>query len=390
MMTIDLLGVFGAGLLTFATPCVLPLVPVYLAALTGASVSELPKTTRGQLLLRGVLFSTGLIFVFSLMGLAASSVGGVMVEYRTYLMTAGGLLILLFGLKFLGVVQIPLFDRVLRGDDQRVQTRFGPLNALVMGALFAAGWSPCVGPILGSVLTYTASNAADPLTGAGYLALYGFGFALPLLITAAFAGVALGLLRRLNPMLPKIERAIGILLVVVAATFLFAPVTSDTALGAHIACPDTAIAPRPVMLELYSETCPICQEMKPVVRDVMAGCHDDEVELRSVDVRAAQNRDLIAEYRVVGVPTYVFFDLEGHETARLVGRQTEDTLSQALSTLVGRECPGVGRIPEPDNPPTAASACEAADTIRADANEPTAASASASATKATGTACKPQ
>ncbi len=349
MISLDLLGIFGGGLLTFVTPCVLPLVPVYLAALTGGTVQDLPSTTRLQLFGRAVLFSAGLVLVFSLMGLAASSVGGLLVEYRAHLMTIGGLLILLFGLKFLGLIQIPVLDRVLRGDDRRLQTRFGWLNALLMGVLFAAGWSPCVGPILGSVLTYTASNAADPFTGAAYLALYGFGFALPLLVTAVFAGAAIGFLRRINPHLPKIERAVGVLLVVVAATFLFGSTGGEQAGAPHLACGPA----KPQMIEIYSETCPICQEMKPVVRGMVNQCRDDEVTFRSLNVRNPQNEALVAKYRVVGVPTYVFVDEKGQETARLVGRQTSDALAQALSTLVGRECPGVAPLPAVMDEPAA-------------------------------------
>lgn len=354
MMSLDLIAVFGGGLLTFVTPCVLPLVPVYLAALAGGTVQDLPSTTRGQLLGRALWFSGGLVLVFSLMGLTASSVGGVLSEYRPYLVTAGGLLILVFGLKLLGLIQVPALDRVLRGDDQRLRTRFGWLNALFFGALFAAGWSPCVGPILGSVLTYTASTASDPFTGAGYLALYGLGFALPLVVTALFAGVAIGLLRRLTPHLPKLERAVGVLLVAVAISFLFGSIGGQEPAPDPVACGPA----RPMMVELYSESCPICQEMKPVVRGLVDQCRDDEIVFSAVDVRDPASHTLVSQYRVAGVPTYVFIDAGGEEVARLVGRQTSDTLSQALSTLVGRECPGVGQVEQPLVSPPAGPACE--------------------------------
>lgn len=344
-MSLDLLGVFGAGLLTFVTPCVLPLVPIYLAALVGGDLREVRGLQRGQLLARALLFSAGFILVFTLLGLTASSLGGFLLAHREVVQTAGAMLILIFGLKFLGLIQIPLLDRTVQADDRRWKTRFGWINALVMGVVFAAGWSPCAGPVLGSVLTYTASTTSDPWTGALYLATYGAGFALPLLLVALFARSGLGAVQRLGRLLPVFERAIGVLLVVVAGALAFdATTAADAATDAkeHQSGPCLVRGEQePAMLVFTAENCPVCQRMQPVIDGIKQECHGKKVLIREVDLSGASGARIAKEHRLVGTPTFVFVDAAGEEVARLVGEQTETSLKQSLSALRGEPCPGL-------------------------------------------------
>jgi len=349
-MSFDLLGIFGAGLATFVTPCVLPLIPIYLAALLGGNLEQANQGQRGQLLGRAALFALGFILVFTALGLVASSLGAALTRHKVWLQLAGAVLIAVFGLRFLGLIRIPWFDRVLKADDRRLQTRFGAVNAFVMGIVFAAGWTPCVGPVLGSVLTYTASVSSDPWTGAGYLAVYGLGFAVPLLLTAAFAQGGLRLLDRIKPQLPKIERILGAVLVVVALSMVWDVVASG------------ALSPRaeprnrqfttaangkrlPAMVEFYTDDCTICKQMKPVVDRIAKLCNGREVLVRTVNLSRKKHRNLSQTYRLVGVPTFLFLDRDGQEVARLIGRQSETALKQSLSALRGRSCPGVGALP---------------------------------------------
>lgn len=350
-MDLTLLGIFGAGLATFVTPCVLPLIPIYLSALVGGDLQQANRGNRGQLVARALLFAVGFIIVFTLLGLGASSLGAALNRYKLVLQGLGALLILVFGLKFLGLIRIPWLDRVVKADDTRYQTRFGALNALVMGVVFAAGWTPCVGPVLGSVLSYTASVSSSPWTGAGYLAVYGAGFALPLLITAVFAEAGLRLLDRIKPHLPRIERIIGALLVVVALGMVWDlaqgyAADDSRAVDARHLTTDAQGQRVPAMVELYSSNCSICKQMKPIVNDLVEQCHGKNVLVRTVNVSEGSNRALAKRYRLVGVPTFLFLDKEGKEVARLVGRQTPEALRQALSALRGERCPGVGPLPD--------------------------------------------
>lgn len=351
-MNFDLLGVFGAGVLTFATPCVLPLVPIYLSALVGGDLTAAASgaVRRGRVLLRAALFSLGFLAVFTLLGLTATSAGSFLAEHRAALQLVGALLILTFGLKFLGVISLPFLDRMLRLDEQRMRTRFGGVNALLMGVVFAVGWSPCVGPVLGSVLTYTAAKTADPWSGAGYLLVYGLGFALPLLVVAALAEAGTRLLRRIKPHLPKIEKGLGALMAGLALALLvdLAPQLGVAGSGTR-AVPlarDAAGQPLPTMLALVSSDCTVCEGMKPVLRRITELCDGRRVGIRVVDVAADGQQHLARDFRLVGVPTFLFLDRQGEEVARLVGQQSELSLKQQLSLLRGERCPGIGALPD--------------------------------------------
>lgn len=361
-MSLDLLTVFGAGVLTFFTPCVLPLIPIYLAALTGGSVVGMSGREKGRLLIRAFLFSVGFISVFTAMGFGASSIGAFLSGHKTAMQAVGALIVLVFGLKFIGLIQIPFLDRVVRADDSKLSQRFGAISAFLMGIVFAAGWSPCVGPVLGSILTYTASAAASPGEGAIYLSVYGFGFALPLLVTATFAELGMRVIGRISPYLPRIEKGIGIVLLFIAG-MLVLDVFQATSYPQNSERADTAESIMaahksglPVMVEFYKEDCAICQRMKPTIEAITNQCDERGVHVKTVDIGKPENRDMVRKYNLVGVPTFVFLDDSGQETARLVGEQTEGNLKQTISVLRGEPCPGVALLTpdewSPGNPPT--------------------------------------
>jgi len=219
-MQLDIAGVFGAGVLTFLTPCILPLVPVYIAAITGEDINSLDKVPGRRIVFRAAVFCLGFIIIFSIMGLGASAVGSSLDTHRIFLKAAGGIVIVFFGLKFLGIIRIRLLDAVFRIDEDRLRRRSGILNALIMGTVFALGWSPCVGPVLASVLAYTASQTSNPIQGAGYLAVYGLGLALPLMLISIMADAGIGLVRKLGGLGPGIERITGVLLIIVGLSMI--------------------------------------------------------------------------------------------------------------------------------------------------------------------------
>jgi len=349
-VSLDLLTVFGAGVLTFFTPCVLPLIPIYLAALTGGSVVGMSGREKGRLLVRAFLFAVGFISVFTAMGFGASSIGAFLSGHKTAMQAVGALIVLIFALKFIGLIQIPFLDRVVRADDSKLSQRFGAISAFLMGIVFAAGWSPCVGPVLGSILTYTASAAASPGEGAIYLSVYGFGFALPLLVTAAFAELGMRVIGRISPYLPRIEKGIGIVLLFIAG-MLALDVFQATSYSENGEPSDTAESiilehksGLPVMVEFYKEDCAICQRMKPTIEAITSQCDERGVHVRTVDIGKPENRDMVRKFKLVGVPTFVFLDDSGQETARLVGEQTEGNLKQTISVLRGEPCPGVALL----------------------------------------------
>lgn len=364
----ELVTLFGAGLLTLLTPCVLPLVPIYLALLAGHAGGE-GRSGRLGLLLSTVVFSAGLVSVFVALGLSATALGTLLTEHRTELVLVGGLIVFLFGLKFLGVLRIGWLEREKRIDDSRLRTRFRLVNALVMGLVFGLGWTPCVGPILGSVLTYTASSTADPLRGALLLGVYGLGFTLPLLVLALFADAARALVRRVSSWLPRLEKLSGALMAGAGLYLMLAVASPPVGAGAAPAGTGNLVVQpaigqpteRPRMVAFTSPSCSVCRQMIPIVGVIERDCDGRKVDVVKVDVTRQENRKLAERYHVRGVPTFIFLDGRGAEVARLVGYQTLPSLRQALAAVTNGQCdddPGLFQ-PSPSAPPPSSS-CESA------------------------------
>ncbi|WP_151717275.1 cytochrome c biogenesis CcdA family protein [Gemmobacter serpentinus] len=205
-----------AGIVSFASPCVLPIVPPYLAYMSGLSMTELREgggqKGRLQLLLPALFFVLGLSTVFLILGFAASAFGVFFLQYQEILAKASGVFVIVLGLHFLGVFRIPLLDREARLDaGDRGGSAFG---AYLLGLAFAFGWTPCIGPQLSAILSLAASEGSIS-RGTTLLAVYAVGLGVPFLLAALFIERAIGLMNRLKPHMRLIERVMGALLILV-------------------------------------------------------------------------------------------------------------------------------------------------------------------------------
>jgi cytochrome c-type biogenesis protein len=202
---------FGAGLLSFLSPCVLPLVPSYLGFLTGMTLPEL-GTRRRTALIHALLFVTGFSLVFILLGASATALGRALGYYQVWLQRVGGILIILFGLLCLGVFSIP---RLLSEYRVRLERKpVGYLGSALVGMAFAAGWTPCIGPVLGGILGLAATSR-DVGRGMVLLAVYSAGLALPFLVAAVAVESFLAWFQRFRTFLPWVMRISGLLLILV-------------------------------------------------------------------------------------------------------------------------------------------------------------------------------
>jgi len=210
---VNILTAFLAGLVSFVSPCVLPLIPAYLSFLTGSSLEELKAqsdaASRARVMLHALAFVAGFTVVFMLIGLSASAVGSFFVNYKDWIARVGGVIVIVLGLNMIGVFKIPLLMM-----DKRLQVRSANRSffaSFLVGIGFAAGWSPCVGPILAGII-YIASQEQY---GPAILDLfsYSMGLAVPLLITAAAITWSLGVLNRIKRYLGAIEIGAGAFLV---------------------------------------------------------------------------------------------------------------------------------------------------------------------------------
>ncbi|RZW04424.1 MAG: cytochrome c biogenesis protein CcdA [Rhodobacteraceae bacterium] len=202
----------AAGLLSFLSPCVLPIVPPYLAYMGGITVSEMQgaeKGARRRVMGSALFFVLGLSTVFLFLGFTASAFGRFFLSNQDLFLIIAGIVIMIFGAHFIGVFRIGFMDREMRMDaGDRGGSMFG---AYILGLAFAFGWTPCIGPILGAILSIAATEA-DVARGTTLLAAYAMGLGIPFLLVAAFFPRMVGLMAWMKRHMDRIERIMGLLL----------------------------------------------------------------------------------------------------------------------------------------------------------------------------------
>ncbi|MEX1256641.1 MAG: cytochrome c biogenesis CcdA family protein [Gemmatimonadota bacterium] len=234
MVELNLLLAVLGGVVSFLSPCVLPLVPAYVTFITGASLDELTDSNRKfspEVLRHALLFIAGFSLIFVLMGASASFIGGFLITSRRVFEVAGGIFLVLFGLLLSEIVKLPWAMR-----DWRVHMKDRPagnLGTLFVGMVFAFGWTPCIGPILGGIYTLAAGEETP---GRGMLLLggYSFGLALPFVLAAVGLSRFLTLRRRIGPWLPWIQRVSGIAMVIFGALLITGQFTRIAAALAQV------------------------------------------------------------------------------------------------------------------------------------------------------------
>jgi cytochrome c-type biogenesis protein len=212
---------FFAGLASFLSPCVFALVPAYISYLGGRSVAignDDNQSNSWVTLSHGFAFVIGFSVVFILLGLFISSLGSILFDFTQVLVRIGGVVVIVFGLHMLGILRIPFLEYDLRPQADPDRKR-GYLSSALLGVFFSAGWSPCVGPVLGAILTL-ALNGGSVAQGGILLGAYSAGLAIPFLIAATQIGWVTYILRRYGKFTLYVEKAMGLILIIVGA-FLF-------------------------------------------------------------------------------------------------------------------------------------------------------------------------
>jgi cytochrome c-type biogenesis protein len=210
---------FIAGVASFLSPCVLALVPAYVGYLGGrAAGGEGNTNNRLITFTHGIAFVLGFSAVFIVLGVAASALGGLLYDVRTWLGRLGGLVVIVFGLHMIGVLRIPFLEYDTRLQ-QMPDPKLGYLSSALMGVFFSAGWSPCVGPVLGAILTL-AMNGGSISKGVLMLSSYSAGLAVPFLIAALGIGWVTTILRRYNKVMRYTEVIMGVLMVIIGVMLM--------------------------------------------------------------------------------------------------------------------------------------------------------------------------
>ncbi|HTC96983.1 MAG TPA: cytochrome c biogenesis CcdA family protein [Bradyrhizobium sp.] len=216
-----------AGLVSFLSPCVLPLVPPYLIYLTGATIEqvaheETAASSRRAVMISAALFVLGFSTVFVLLGASASLIGTFIRAWSAQLAILAGIVIIVMGLHFLGLTRIGL---LMREGRLPIPKPVGLWGAYIMGLAFAFGWTPCIGPILAAILSIAAAEATVA-KGAGLLAVYSAGLGIPFLIAAFMVEQFSSLFSRMKRHLATVERAMGVLMIITGIGFLTGAVSN--------------------------------------------------------------------------------------------------------------------------------------------------------------------
>jgi cytochrome c-type biogenesis protein len=214
--SVGFLVAFSAGLLSFLSPCVLPLIPSYVTFITGLSLDDATRARRAALV-HSLLFVLGFSLIFIALGAGATALGRLLIAYRGAITKVGGVLIIVFGLYLLGVFNVAMFSR-----ERRVHLADKPagyLGTVLVGIAFGAGWTPCIGPILGAILTYNMSSP-DLAHGTALLGAYSLGLAVPFVASALLLQRFLDFFARIRSQLLVLSRVSGALLIVVGVLMI--------------------------------------------------------------------------------------------------------------------------------------------------------------------------
>lgn len=210
---------FIGGFISFFSPCILPLLPVYVSLFSGLSVTEIYQgSSKLRILFHTLLFIAGFSTVYLALGAGSSFLGSLFFDYQDYLRVAGGIMLVLFGFLLIGLIKSGIFMREFRLNIKL--QKFGtPVGAFLVGVGFAAGWSPCIGPVLGSILIYS-SMSGSVLTGMKMLGVYSLGIAIPFLISSVLIDTAMRYLRKFMKVFKWINYIIGVLLIILGLVMI--------------------------------------------------------------------------------------------------------------------------------------------------------------------------
>lgn len=341
-MNFSWFGLFGAGLATFVSPCVLPLVPILVASWATAGSSRFSRV------LSTAWFSVGFTAAFVSLGVGAAAVSARLETLKPVLLLGGAFIVGIFGLRMMKVISLSWLERSFQLPDFSQKVPRG-LSGLVFGLVFGLGWTPCVGPILGAVLTYVASQQSSPLRGAMMLFVFAQGISLPLIAVAAGFDRMKPLLGKVRSWLPRIEYATGFGLVLFAlflfnaARFSSGEQTADGSVAAtdqhHQVVRLGEKSPGQVrMVFFYSDHCSICHAMESYLGGFEKECESQAFRFSKVNVDKSENGLAAAKYNIRAVPTVAVLGADGKELIHLVGYQTEGRLREAAKVTAGLLC----------------------------------------------------
>ncbi|MCX7943057.1 MAG: sulfite exporter TauE/SafE family protein [Deltaproteobacteria bacterium] len=342
-MDIGLLAVFFGGIATVFTPCIFPILPVYLAIFSKSATGY--YTSSSNLLFQTIYFGIGFSTLFILMGLGAAALSSFIAANKSFITVIGSVLIILMGLIYSGILKIDLLMREYRIFGKKVEAIENRFTSFVLGILFASSWSPCAGPILGAVLTYVALKSTNIFIGALYMLVYSIGVIAPFIVLSLFVDRLLPKVRQLNRFLPSIQKIGGLLLVFGGLVLLYSELPYLKATFSNKTydmVKENKITQIPRVLFVFSKNCPECRSLKLLIPTIKNDCKDMQIQIDEVYIE--DEPELKRRLRINLFPTIILFDKHGNEVKRIFGYQGLPDLRVAAASLINREC--VDQMPD--------------------------------------------
>jgi len=218
--TVSFLFAFSAGFLTFLSPCILPLIPAYISYITGISFDEFKeenKDIRKKTVIHSLLFVLGFSFVFVTLGASASYLGKLLITYRAMISRIGGVIVIIFGFYIMGLLRLDFLNKEKRF--KFMPQRDSKLGSVLLGITFAAAWTPCIGPVLGSILTLAATKEKI-FEGIWLLSIYSFGIAIPFIISAILINSFLSYFVKIKRYMFIVKFICGLLLILIGISLI--------------------------------------------------------------------------------------------------------------------------------------------------------------------------
>ncbi|MCK4248658.1 MAG: thioredoxin, partial [Candidatus Omnitrophica bacterium] len=354
-MQVSLFVAFGAGVVSFFSPCVLPLLPAYISFITGVSLDKLRESDSASKRVKGVLrqtvlFVLGFSFIFICLGASASFLGNFIFANKDTIRVIGGIVMIVFGLHIAGVFNIKYlqYEKKLRLS-RKPANIFG---AFVIGMVFAVGWTPCVGPILGSILAYAAME--DTVNqGIILLSLYSLGLGLPFLLTAVAVTTFLNLFSKVKKIFRVISIASGLLLIVVGILMITGSLRLGTKnKGLNVAAEEAPQKRRlekmeievndanfkqevleselPCLVDFWAVWCGPCQMIAPALEEI---AKEYKGKLKVCKLNVDEAPDISSEYQIMSIPNLVIFK-NGKKVDSIVGAVPKEAIIEKIKLYI--------------------------------------------------------